>query len=256
MMLSPVFLQHGSPFTIFEKSEFTKFLNRFGKEHRPRAIVIFSAHFESEITTIAATDDVHEMVYDYYGFPDRFYTIQYPARGSTIVAAIVEERLRRNNIPVKLKYRGLDHGVFPIMMHAYPEADIPIVPVSVNPFLPARQQIAIGEALQGLERDGILVIGSGFVTHNLREFDRDKFAPPQEWAIQFKDWIRDKVLARDIESLCRYDALAPHAARAVPRPEHFVPLLIALGSGEPGREVRVLYDTIEHGTGSTLSFQF
>lgn len=255
-MLSPVFLSHGSPFTIFEETEYTRFLNHFGKENRPNAIVIFSAHFENEITTIAATDDVHEMVYDYYGFPPSYYQVQYPARGSLIVASLVEERLRRHNLPVQQKYRGLDHGVFPIMMHAYPEADIPIVPVSVNPFLPAREQIAIGEALQGLEQEGILVIGSGFVTHNLRAFDREKDAPPRDWAVHFKEWIRDKVLARDIESLCQYDMLAPHAAMAVPRAEHFVPLLIALGSGAPDREIRVLYDTIEHGSGSTLSFQF
>ncbi|GIP26655.1 dioxygenase [Paenibacillus sp. J23TS9] len=255
-MLSPVFLAHGSPFTIFEESDFTKFLKQFGQEYRPKAIVIFSAHFESEMTTIAATDDVHEMVYDYYGFPDSFYQVQYPARGSTIVASIVEERLRRNNIPVQQKYRGLDHGVFPIMMHAYPEADIPIVPVSVNPFLPARQQIAIGEALQGLEKDGILVIGSGFVSHNLRAFDRDKDAPPREWAVQLKNWIRDKVVTRDIESLSQYDILAPHAAMAVPRAEHFVPLLIALGSGNSGSDIRVLFDSIEHGSGSSLSIQF
>jgi 4,5-DOPA dioxygenase extradiol len=255
-MLSPVFLAHGSPFTIFENSEFTKFLNRFGKQFRPKAIVIFSAHFESEITTIAATDDIHEMVYDYYGFPDAFYQVQYPARGSTIVASIVEERLRKHNIPVRQSYRGLDHGVFPIMRHAYPEADIPIVPVSVNPFLPARQQIAIGEALQGLEKEGILVIGSGFVSHNLRVFDMDKEAPPRAWTVEFKNWIIEKVLARDIESLSRYETLAPHAAMAVPRAEHFVPLLIAMGSGAPDGEIRVLFDTIEHGTGSTLSFQF
>ncbi|MWV42795.1 dioxygenase [Paenibacillus sp. HJL G12] len=255
-MLSPVFLAHGSPFTIFEESDYTQFLKRFGQENRPRAIVIFSAHFESEITTIAATDDVHEMVYDYYGFPDSFYQVQYPARGSTIVASIVEERLKRHNIPVQQKYRGLDHGVFPIMMHAYPEADVPIVPVSVNPFLPARQQIAIGEALQGLEEEGILVIGSGFVSHNLRALDRDKDAPPRDWAVEFKNWIRDKAVERDIESLSQYEVLAPHAALAVPRPEHFVPLLIALGSGTPERNIRVLYDTVEHGTGSTLCFQF
>ncbi|MGN7356629.1 DODA-type extradiol aromatic ring-opening family dioxygenase [Paenibacillus sp. SAF-054] len=255
-MLAPVFLAHGSPFTIFEKSDFTKFLNRFGQANRPKAIVIFSAHFESDITTIAATDDVHEMVYDYYGFPDSFYTVKYPARGSKKVAALVEKRLAERGIPVQQKYRGLDHGVFPIMMHAYPEADIPIVPVSVNPFLPAMQQISIGQALQGLENEGILVIGSGFVTHNLRAFDRDKDAAPREWAVQFTNWIRDKVTAGDIDSLSRYDVLAPHADIAVPRPEHFVPLLIALGSGMPGRNAEVLFDTIEHGSGSTLSFRF
>lgn len=255
-MLSPVFLCHGSPFTIFEESDFTRFLNRFGRENRPEAIVIFSAHFEREVTTISATDDVHEMVYDYYGFPPEYYQVQYPAKGSTKVAAVVEERLRRHNIPVRQAYRGLDHGVFPIMMHAYPKADIPIVPVSVNPFLPPRQQIAIGEALQGLEQEGILVIGSGYVIHNLYAFERNKDAPPREWAVQFRDWIREKVLARDIDALCRYETLAPNASLAVPRAEHFVPLLIALGSGSPARPIRVLYDTIEHGTGSTLSFQF
>jgi len=255
-MVSPVFLAHGSPFTIFEESDFTKFLKQFGKENRPKAIVIFSAHFERDITTIAATDDVHEMVYDYYGFPEPFYQVQYPARGSTIVASIVEERLRRHNIPVRQKYRGLDHGVFPVLMHAYPEADIPIVPVSVNPFLPAGQQIAIGQALQGLEKEGILVIGSGFVSHNFREFDRDKDAPPREWILAFINWLREKVLARDIESLSRYDVLAPHAALAIPRAEHFVPLLIAFGSSTPGSDIRILFDTIEHGTGSTLSIQF
>jgi 4,5-DOPA dioxygenase extradiol len=248
-MLSPVFLAHGSPFTIFENSDFTRFLNRFGQEIRPRAIVIFSAHFESPVTTIAATDEVHDMVYDYYGFPPEFYQVQYPARGSTIVASIVEERLRKRNIAVERKYRGLDHGVFPIMMHAYPEADIPIVPVSVNPFLPARQQYAIGEALQGLEREGILVIGSGFLTHNFNEIDMNPEAPPRAWAVEFTDWIREKVLARDIESLLNYETLAPHANKAVPRPEHFVPLLIALGSSTAGRQPRVLFDgEIKHGS--------
>lgn len=255
-MLSPVFLAHGSPFTTFEKSDFTKFLNRFGEEYRPKAIVIFSAHFENEITTIAATDDIHEMVYDYYGFPEEFYQVQYPARGSTTVASMVEERLRKHGIPVRQKYRGLDHGVFPIMKHAYPDADIPIVPISVNPNLPAMQQIAIGKALQGLEKEDILLIGSGFVTHNLRVFDRVKEAPPREWALEFKNWLIDKVLARDIDSLSQYETLAPHAAMAVPRAEHFVPLLIALGSGAPDGDIRVLFDSIEYGTMSTLSFKF
>jgi len=141
-------------------------------------------------------------------------------------------------------------------MHAYPEANIPVVPVSVNPFLPPREQIAIGEALQGLDNDGILVIGSGFITHNLRVFDMNKHAEPHAWAVQFRDWISEKVLARDIESLAQYETLAPGAALAVPRPEHFVPLLIALGSGDPNRKPEVLFDTIEHGTATTLSFQF
>ena len=92
--------------------------------------------------------------------------------------------------------------------------------------------------------------------HNLFAFEPDKDAPPREWAVRFRDWIREKVVVRDIEALCRYETLAPYASLAVPRPEHFVPLLIALGSGSEERPVRVLYDTFEYGTGSTLSFQF
>jgi len=256
-MIAPVFLAHGSPFTIFEQSEFTAFLNRFGQENKPKAIVIFSAHFENKITTIAATDDVHELEYDYYGFPPEYYQVQYPARGSTIIAAIVEERLQKHHIPVQRKYRGLDHGVFPIMRHAYPEANIPIVPISVNADLPAKEQIAIGEALQGLEKQGILVIGSGFISHNLSKIARDPQALPYDWAVEFTDWIREKVLSRDVESLCNYKTLAPHAEKAVPRAEHFVPLLISLGSGDSNRKIKVLYDeTIIHGSMSNLCFQF
>jgi len=255
-MIAPVFLAHGSPFTIFENTDYTKFLAEFGRTYRPDAIVIFSAHFESDVTTVSATDDVHEMVYDYYGFPDEYYQVRYPARGSTAVASLVEERLCKRGIPVRSRYRGLDHGVFPIMMHAYPDADIPIVPVSVHPFLPPKQQFAIGEALRGLEEQGVMVIGSGFVVHNLRVFDMRKDAPPQEWAVQFSGWIRDKVLAGDTESLVRYESLAPYANMAVPRPEHLVPLFIAMGSGNPERKPQVLFDTMEHGTMSTLSFRF
>lgn len=255
-MIAPVFLAHGSPFTIFERSDYTRFLAEFGKRFRPKAIVIFSAHFESDVTTIAATDDVHEMVYDYYGFPDEYYQVKYPARGSTVVAGMVEARLREKGIPVRRKYRGMDHGVFPILMHAFPEADIPVVPVSVNPYLQPRGQIAIGEALRGLEDDGVMVIGSGFVTHNLRIFEMEKDAPPHAWTVRFRDWIREKVTARDIDALVQYETLAPDVRLAVPRAEHFVPLLIALGCGSPEREVEVLYDTIEHGTLCTLSFRF
>lgn len=256
-MISPVFLAHGSPYTIFEKSRFTEFLNRFGKETRPKALIIFSAHFESEITTISATDDIHEMVYDYYGFPPEYYQVQYPAKGSVAVALMVEERLRMNNIEVQQKYRGLDHGVYTILLHIWAEADIPVIPISINPFLPPKDQMAIGAALKGLEDDNILVMGSGFLAHNLREVNMAPNAQPDSWAVEFLNWIREKTLAGDTESLLNYELLAPYAKKAVPRPEHFVPFLIALGSGSESRSAVVLYeDTIRYGSLGELSFKF
>jgi 4,5-DOPA dioxygenase extradiol len=202
--MKPLFLAHGSPYLIFEKEGFPAYLNELGKQIKPKAIVIISAHWESETTTVSSTDDVHEMVYDYYGFPPQFYEVRYPARGSSIVASIVEERFRRSGIPVQTSTRGLDHGVFPVLMHMYPEADIPVVPVSVNPFLPIAEQYKIGAALRGLGDEGILVIGSGFVVHNLREFDRDPNGPKRTWAVEFIDWLKDKVVNKDLASLNEY----------------------------------------------------
>lgn len=160
-MVPSLFIGHGSPYLAIQVNEYSQFLNELGMRYQPKAIAIFSAHWESEILSLTYTDDVLETVYDYYGFPEEMYQVKYPAKRSTEVAHILEERFKEANIPTRREEkRGLDHGSWVALRHMYPKADIPVVQLSIHPFLPPNEQFAIGEALKGLGEQGILIIGS------------------------------------------------------------------------------------------------
>ncbi|AFH59934.1 DODA-type extradiol aromatic ring-opening family dioxygenase [Paenibacillus caseinilyticus] len=255
MIPSSLFLAHGSPMLAIEDTEYARFLGRLAKGIRPKAIVIFTAHWESEITTVSSSDEVYETIYDFGGFPDELYEVRYNARGSSIVAGLVTDRLKAAGIPVRQDtQRGLDHGSWTLLHRMYPEADIPVVQVSVNPYLAPKDQFRIGEALRGLNREEILVIGSGVTVHNLRML-RWGQSTPEAWAVEFDDWLLARLEEQDYESLFRYAELAPHARQAVPRAEHFVPFFIALGAGAEGSEPEVIHRSYDLGTLSYLSLQ-
>jgi 4,5-DOPA dioxygenase extradiol len=137
----------------------------------------------------------------------------------------------------------------------FPKADIPVIQLSIHPFLPPKAQYHIGRALKGIGKEDILVIGSGTTVHNFRWMDRNATEPIKE-AVEFDNWIIDKVQKRDLDALDRYLELAPHARKAVPRPEHFVPLLIAMGSGDENKTPVVLNQTYEFGSMSNLCIEF
>ncbi|WP_426451409.1 DODA-type extradiol aromatic ring-opening family dioxygenase [Paenibacillus sp. S-38] len=255
MIPSSLFLAHGSPMLAIEDTEYARFLGTLAEGLRPKAIVIFTAHWESEITTVSSSDAVYETIYDFGGFPDELYEVRYNARGSSVVAGLVTERLQAVGIPVRRDTeRGLDHGSWTLLHRMYPQADIPVVQVSVNPDLPPKEQFRIGEALRGLNRDEILVIGSGVTVHNLRML-RWGQSTPETWAVEFDDWLLKRLEEKDYESLFRYAELAPHARQAVPRAEHFVPFFIALGAGQEGGEPEVIHRSYDLGTLSYLSLQ-
>lgn len=255
-MIPSLFVCHGSPMLAIEDNEYTHSLQETGKRIRPNAIVIFTAHWESHMTTISYKDDIYETIYDFGGFSPELYQVKYPAKGSTAIARLVEERFKVAGIPTKRdEKRGLDHGSWVMLRYLYPNADIPVVQISVNPYLPAKEQFEIGQALRGLGKEGILVIGSGGTSHNLRMIKWGQ-TTPEEWTTEFDDWLLDKLLSRNLESLFEYDKLAPHASLAVPRPEHFVPLFIALGSGDENTQTKVLHRSYDAGTLSLISFEF
>jgi 4,5-DOPA dioxygenase extradiol len=255
-MVPSLFLAHGSPMIAIENNEYTHFLKTLGQQIKPKAIVIFTAHWESDVLTISFTDEVYDTIYDFGGFPGELYSIKYPAKGSKQVASMLEERFKKQGIAVRMDTtRGLDHGSWVLLYRMYPKAEIPVVQISVNPYLSAREQFAIGQAIQGLGKEEILVIGSGATVHNLRMLIFGQ-KTPEPWAVEFDDWLVDKIQKKDLNSLFAYDKLAPHARLAVPRPEHFVPLLIAMGSGEPQNEAKVLHRSYDLGTLSYLCFQF
>ncbi|WP_234122019.1 DODA-type extradiol aromatic ring-opening family dioxygenase [Clostridium hydrogenum] len=255
-MISPIFVAHGSPTIVIEDNEYTRTLKEFGKSLKPKAIVVFTAHFEEETTTISAIDDTYNMIYDFYGFPRELYEMRYPAKGSVKIALKLQDMFNKKNIKSKLNTkRGLDHGAWTILKLMFPEANIPVVQVSVNQGLAIEEQFKIGEAIQELGNEDILVVGSGSTVHNLSELKWEA-EKPEKWPVEFDDWLIDKVKSRDEKSLFQYRKLAPHAKLAVPRQEHLIPLFIAMGSSKNEELPKVLSRIYEYGTLSYICLQF
>lgn len=255
-MVPSLFLSHGSPNLAIEVNKYTAFLNYLGKRITPKAIVIFSAHWESEVQSLTYTNDVLDTIHDYYGFPIKMYETKYPAKGSTEIALLLEEKFMINNIKTKIELmRGLDHGSWIPLKHMYPNADIPVIQLSINPSLSIKEQYNIGKALRNLGQEDILVIGSGTTVHNLNWIFPGEVSVRPE-AVAFDDWLIKHIEKKDLDSLDSYLKLAPYAKLAVPRAEHFVPLFISMGSGDKNNTPRVINRNYDMGTFSNLCFEF
>jgi 4,5-DOPA dioxygenase extradiol len=254
-MINSLFLCHGGPTLAIESNNYTNFLKELGRKTKPKAIVVFTAHWESEITKISSIDERYDMIYDFYGFPEELYSIKYEARGSTEIAEKLQGMLKVHGIESQLDTkRGLDHGAWDILYIMYPEADIPVIQVSVNPDMSMDKQYKLGEAIKALGQEDILVIGSGSTVHNLRTIDW-RATEPAQWAVEFDNWLIEKVENNDKESLFSYQRLAPNAKIAIPREEHIVPLFIAMGSGQ-SNSPKLLHRSYDYGTLSYICFQF
>ncbi len=169
-LVPALFINHGAPTLALAESDYTQFLEDLGKRIVPKAIVMFSAHWENRTTTISFADGVLETIYDFGGFPDKLYQLTYPAPGSPELASKVEQMFQKQGIiTAKDNKRGLDHGSWIFLRYMYPEANIPIVSVSVNPHLSVGEQLTIGKALRGLGQEDVLIIGSGTTVHNFNE---------------------------------------------------------------------------------------
>ncbi|WP_249672546.1 DODA-type extradiol aromatic ring-opening family dioxygenase [Pseudomonas abieticivorans] len=232
-MFPSLFISHGSPMLALQPGESGPALARLAAElPRPKAIVIVSAHWESR-DLVVSSGEQPETWHDFGGFPAALFAVQYPAPGQPQLAAEVAQRLSDAGLPVRLDpQRPFDHGVWVPLSLMYPLADIPVVQVS----LPSRQgpalQEAVGKALNSLREQGILLIGSGSITHNLRELDwhagPERITP---WAREFRDWMVEKLAAEDTAALLGYREQAPHAVRNHPSDEHLLPLYFARGAG-------------------------
>lgn len=254
-MISSIFICHGGPTLVVEKNEYTNFLKDLGNKLRPRAIVIFTAHWESEVTKISSMNDTYDMIYDFSGFPKELYSIKYPAKGSIEIASKLQSMLSKSGIDSMLdEKRGLDHGAWDVLYLMYPKGEIPVVQVSVNPKLAMEKQYEIGKAIKDLGKEGILVIGSGSTVHNLATIEWDS-NEAEDWAVEFDNWLIEKVENNSTEALFNYRQLAPHARLAIPSEEHIVPMFIAMGSGNNDKP-KLLHQSYAYGTLSYICFEF
>lgn len=256
--LPTLFLSHGSPMLAVEDSPAGRFLDGLGAQlPRPRAIVVASAHFEVERPSVGATPHP-ATVHDFGGFPPELYQIRYPAPGAPELAEDIAGRLSEAGLAPAIRTNlGLDHGVWVPLRRSYPEADIPVVPLSVNRRADAAHHFAVGRALAPLREQGVLVIGSGGFVHNLGDLDwQHRDAPMPPWASDFAAWMCARLEAQDIEALLDWERQAPNPRKAHPTVEHLMPLFVALGAGGESARVRSLHRSHEFGSLALDAFSF
>lgn len=256
--LPTLFLSHGSPMLAMQDSPAGHFLDGLGAElPHPRAIVVASAHFMAEHPSVGSASQP-ATVHDFGGFPAPLYQIQYPAPGSPELAATVAARLSSAGLePHDRPRHGLDHGVWVPLRRMYPEAGIPVVPLSVNPHLDAAHHYEVGRALASLRDEGVLVIGSGGFVHNLGALDwGHPDAPMPDWAATFAEWMRARLDANDVPALLDWERQAPNPRRSHPTIEHLMPLFVALGAAGEGFDARPLHRSHEFGSLALDAFAF
>lgn len=256
--LPTLFLSHGSPMMAIEDSPAGRFLDGLGDAlPRPRAVVVASAHFLADRPMVGGHPQPHT-VHDFGGFPAPLYELRYPVPGLTGLADDIAARLNEAGLNAKVRPgHGLDHGVWVPLRRMYPDAEIPVVPFSVNPLGGAAEHLAVGRALAHLRDEGVLVIGSGGFVHNLGDLDwRHRDAPLAAWAAEFGDWMHGRLSAQDWPALLEWQDRAPNARRAHPTTEHLMPLFVALGAAGEAPVARTLHRSHELGTLALDAFAF
>ncbi|NML43666.1 dioxygenase [Ramlibacter sp. G-1-2-2] len=258
MAKTPVlFISHGAPTFALEPGRLGPRLTQAGDQlPRPKAVLVVSPHWMTRGLRVATTA-APETVHDFGGFPRELYTLQYPAPGAPALAARTVEVLRAAGWPAEAdEGQGLDHGAWVPLRYLYPEADVPVFQLSLPAGLAPEQAYALGQALQPLREEGVLVVGSGSLTHNLYEFRSHGDDFEAAYAREFAAWVRQVVEARDDAQLLRTLDIAPHAQRAHPTTEHFLPLLVAAGAAQGDEQVETLEGGITYGVLSMDSYLF
>ena len=226
-----IYMGHGAPPLVDDPLWVTQLSAWAQALPQPRAILVVSAHWEAAPLTIGATRDAAPLVYDFYGFPERYYLATYPAPGAPELAAKVRGLLKGTEEVTDQPDRGLDHGAYVPLTVMYPAADVPVLQISMPSLEPARL-INIGKRLRPLRDEGVLIIGSGFLTHGLPYLRDHRFnAPPPTWSVEFDHWAAEALDRGDLDALAGFRS-APAARYAHPTTEHFAPLFVTLGAAD------------------------
>ena len=245
-----MFVSHGAPTLAIHDSAARQFLAAFGTRlGKPRAILVLSAHFEASTATVTASR-APETIYDFYGFPEALYNITYPVPGDPALADRVAGLLSADGIPAVLDAsRGLDHGAWIPLSLMYPEADVPVVQLSIDRQKSTAYHFRLGESLRPLRDEGVLIVGSGGATHNLSHALRAPHDDPMvDWANAFREWLADAIEDDRRSDLANFRDVAPDASRNHPTEEHFLPLLYAMGATEPAEPRHRIHKSDMHGS--------
>lgn len=250
-----LFLGHGSPMNAIENNCYTAGFKLISKELPvPKAILCISAHWETKGTYVTAMDKPNT-IHDFGGFPEALYKLRYPAPGSPQLAALVHEMVKSTNILLNYDW-GFDHGCWAVMRFLYPKADIPIVQLSIDYTQPAAYHYALAKQLAKLRTEGILIIASGNIVHNLRKIDWDHIEDPgygYDWAIKFNDKIKSLILNGEHQQIIDIEKNDNNYRYAVPSPDHFLPLLYVLALQTKDDKLSFFNDSLVGGSLSMTS---
>jgi 4,5-DOPA dioxygenase extradiol len=250
-----VFIGHGTPFNALQTNRFTEAWSEFGRSiARPRAILAISAHWYIGATAATAMPNP-PTVHDFYGFPRQMYEITYPAPGAPELVDALQELVAPVWLQPDTGQWGLDHGTWTVLRHMFPKADVPVVQLSIDGRQPAAYHLALGQRLAPLRDQGVLVMGSGNIVHNLRLIDRSRPGEGPEWASRYDAMIQAYVRQGDDQALVQYER-HPDSELAVPTPDHYLPLLYAVGLRQNDDAAQVIVDGLDLACVSMTSIRF
>jgi 4,5-DOPA dioxygenase extradiol len=254
-MMPAIFFGHGNPMNALAENSYTAAWRRIGEQMpRPKAILAVSAHWYVPLTGVTIST-APRTIHDFGGFPRELYQVQYPAPGDPELARCVQELLKP--LPVQLDDTwGLDHGTWSVLRHVYPAADIPIVQLSIDETQPAAFHFELGRKLAQLRAEGVLIVGSGNLVHNLHTYAWGGRRPePFDWAVRFESEARTMMLAGEHQPLIDYEKLGREAVLSIPTPDHYLPLLYVLAARQQKDAVAFPVEGVDGGSISMLAVQ-
>ena len=250
-----IFFGHGNPLNALQQNDYTKAWTVIGKTiPRPKAVLTVSAHWYLPGTFVTAMP-TPRTIHDFGGFPRELYEVQYPAPGEPSLAQHIKKLLDPVSVGLDLSW-GLDHGTWSVLCHVFPEADVPVVQLSIDETQPPAFHHEIGKRLATLRDEGILVIGSGNLVHNLHTYAWGRHeVEPFDWAVSFEKLARELMLKGDDAPLVDYESLGRDAMLSVPTPDHYLPLLYVIALRQPGEQVSFPVEGFDGGSISMLTVQ-
>ncbi len=246
-MLPALFIGHGSPMNALGGNSFSEYLGKLGRDlPRPRGVLCISAHWETSQTEILDVESPRT-IHDFSGFPPELYKINYPALGARFLAQETAELLGAP--AVRTQEWGLDHGSWGVLIHLFPKADIPVTQLSLSQKLSFAEHLDLAKKLRSLRENGILILGSGNLVHNLRNISWESDAEVMPWARDFDEKIKRALQARDMDMILRFKDVDPTLVRmAIPTAEHYLPLLYVLGASDADEPVSFPFEMIQNGS--------